>query len=189
MKPTYKTWAAAQRQLGLSPQQVKKHRLTQQAARVVTNGTGDDVLLIPDDWCLRLALSYPTRINALYANAPGGGRTLTTQGRAWKQQALLDIQAQLGRRVWLEYQRTDLATRLFTVTLTLYHHHHRINPKTGRPRLHDIDGPIKITLDALEDAGLYHNDTQVFALHVHKRGIETHVTPHITVVLTLWQEE
>lgn len=164
---------------------VREALLAPQDARIATIGGRHDIPLISDDWCLRLTLSYPPSSNMLYAQA-GNRRVLTAQGKAWKKEQDLSIRAQLTQRVWLEYQRTDLADRLFTLSLWLHHHDHRVNPKTGKLKQHDADNRVKIVQDVMREAGLYRDDTQVFGLHVRKRWCAAHITPWVEMELRLW---
>lgn len=156
----------------------KRPRLTLRERHWVTNGTEDECDIIPEDWCLKLAFSWPPSDNHLYATV-GNRRIMSKAGRAWQVNALRAIDVQLSRRTRLEYQQTNLANRLFDLTVWQWH---------PSPLWFDVDNFRKLVLDTLQKGGLYANDRQVMDLHLRKRWLrDPHALPILEVELRLWK--
>ena len=108
---------------------------------------------------LRLVVPLPPSINSQYATTSGGKRVLSSEARAYKRDvAKLIAAALLDNRISTATERS-LQQALLGVYLTFYF-------KT--PKRRDLDGGLKIALDAIcEPLGI--DDRAVVDLHLVKQ--------------------
>lgn len=101
---------------------------------------------------VKLSLPYPPSVNN-YWIASGHRRFISKRGKEFKQ------------AVWLELMQSkakSFGDDLLEVHIDLY-------PRNKR--LMDIDNCCKSILDALQDAGLYNDDKQVYRLVIERKEI------------------
>lgn len=125
----------------------------------------------PDD-TLRIVLPLPPSVNNQYVTV-GRRRVLSVAARAFKSDAAKSIEAlrASGRLPW-ESERA-LADTSLSVALTYYFE---------TPRKRDLDGGLKITLDALSLA-LGFDDRDIVDLHLAKKIDPLH--PRVEVELEI----
>lgn len=101
-----------------------------------------------------LSLStVPPSVNGMYANKKAGGRQKTEGYRAWRTQAVSELRS---------IQRAPLVPGRVSISLLI-----------GRPNAaSDLDGRIKGTLDALQDANVIENDKLVDHIDVRWAEVE-----------------
>src|SRR6185503_10694718 len=97
-----------------------------------------------------LTLPWPPALNNLYPQC-GKRRVLSRKGKAYK-----DAVAVIARE-----QGSHVTGRL---SISIY-----VNPPDRRKR--DLDGLWKIVLDALGDAGVYGDDSQIDAEHMYRQEV------------------
>jgi crossover junction endodeoxyribonuclease RusA len=107
--------------------------------------------------------SLPPTTNSAYANRRTGGRILTEEARAWKEEA--------GWVVKSSGHRFDLSAK-YQLFISLY---------VNRDR--DIDGSLKLLLDAMSGI-VYEDDAQVVYLEVHKFLKHPGEEPRVEVEIT-----
>jgi crossover junction endodeoxyribonuclease RusA len=99
---------------------------------------------------INVRLPYPPTVNNYYA-VVRGRKILSAKGRQYKVDAAVELLRQSAPR--------NLTGRL-EVLIDLY-------PPDRRKR--DIDGPVKACLDALQDYGLFVDDSQIDDLRIRRR--------------------
>lgn len=102
---------------------------------------------------IKFTIPYPPSVNH-YWGQRGTIKYLTKKAK--------DFRAAIQNVIDVEFNQEPLEGRL-SLNMTLY-------PPDRRKR--DVDNPIKPTLDALEHAGVYLNDSQVYNINVTKYEFE-----------------
>ena len=112
---------------------------------------------------MNFTFSLPPTTNSAYANRQTGGRILTQEARAWKEEA--------GWIVKSSGRSFDLAAK-YKLFIALY---------VNRDR--DIDGSLKLLLDAMSGV-VYDDDAQVVVLVVYKFLKHPGEEPRVEVEIT-----
>jgi len=102
---------------------------------------------------MKISIPYPPALNRLYRVNKFGSLYLSREGKQYKDA--------------VKEMLKDLSPFGDTANLSL-----RIKMFPPDRRKRDIDGILKISLDALESSGLIPNDSQIHHLEVIKRGAE-----------------
>ncbi len=119
---------------------------------------------------LKLLLPLPPSINTQYATV-NGRRVLSEEARKWKREVERQIELLDQRGQLTDGARTDFARSYLSVFLDFYF---------TTPHKRDLDGGLKISLDALCQAlGL--NDNRVVDIHLVKKIDPLH--PRLEIVL------
>lgn len=99
-----------------------------------------------------IELPFPPALNNLYANTDHG-RVLRKPGKAYKHAALAAVEEQGIEHV------------VGRLTVEVWAH-----PPTNRKR--DLDGLFKVMLDALGEAGVFEDDSQIDHLTIHRCDVQ-----------------
>lgn len=99
-----------------------------------------------------IELPFPPALNNLYANTDCG-RVLRKPGKAYKHAVLAAVEEQGVEHV------------VGRLTVEVWAH-----PPTQRKR--DLDGLFKVMLDALGDAGVFSDDSDIDHLTIHRCGVQ-----------------
>lgn len=119
---------------------------------------------------LQISLPLPPSINSQYATIKGR-RVLSEEARKWKSEVKRRVERLEDAGVVTDQQRTGFARTHLSVFLDFYF---------SSPHKRDLDGGLKITLDALCEAlGL--NDNRIVDIHLIKKIDPLH--PRLEVVL------
>lgn len=101
---------------------------------------------------VNVELPWPPALNNLYANTDCG-RVLRKPGKAYKHAVLAAVEEQGIEHV------------VGRLTVEVWAH-----PPTQRKR--DLDGLFKVMLDALGEAGVFEDDSQIDHLSIHRCGVQ-----------------
>ena len=174
----------------LGKHQVRKARVTKQAARLAIHEGSIGQTDLPEVWSLSFALPWPVSTNALYIpvvlrtrsgqivydkqGQPKCRMVLSKAGRAYKKLAVETLHSQRPHfgQSWLPIS--------LPVALTLEFYR---DSRDG----YDVDNLRKVTQDALETAGILVNDRQVYEAHEHKRLSVLTDRACVMVTLRAWE--
>ncbi len=107
---------------------------------------------------LQLSLTLPPSINSQYSTV-NGRRVLSQEARKWKREVERKIELLENEGVLTERTKTSFARCYLSVFLDFYF---------TSPHKRDLDGGLKITLDAICEA-LELNDNRVVDIHLIKK--------------------
>jgi crossover junction endodeoxyribonuclease RusA len=124
----------------------------------------------PEAPTLQLTLSLPPGINSQYATV-NGRRVLSEEARKWKREVSRRLEYLEDQGLVSEELRRDFAKVHLSVFLDFYF---------TTPHKRDLDGGLKITLDAICEA-LNLNDNRVVDIHLIKKIDPLH--PRLEVAL------
>jgi crossover junction endodeoxyribonuclease RusA len=116
---------------------------------------------------LVLTLPFPPTLNHLYATV-NGRRVLSRQGRAYKVQAGWLARQALLQAGHAEYPKA--AQLIVTWYVVMPDHRQR-----------DLDNYLKVVKDALTDAHVWHDDSQVVEHHIYKEAPDPPGAIHLTI--------
>ncbi len=101
-----------------------------------------------------LTLPYPPTANTMFPSGKNGRRYLSDKGRKYRQEVYARTLEQLG--IFKPLQGP------ISVTIGLY-------PPDKRKR--DLDNNFKAVFDALEEANVYMDDSQIETIHAYRRDV------------------
>lgn len=107
---------------------------------------------------INLRVSLPPSINAQYATV-GGRRILSEEARKWKREVDKQIERLEDHDLLTDQMKRELGRSYLSVFLDFYF---------TTPHKRDLDGGLKITLDAI-CAALNLNDNRVVDIHLIKK--------------------
>jgi len=119
---------------------------------------------------LQVSLPLPPSINSQYATVEGR-RVLSETARKWKRQVEQRVELLEEKEILTDQLRQALVRSYLSVFIEFYF---------ASPHRRDLDGGLKITLDAVcESLGV--NDNRVVEIHLVKKIDPLH--PHINVTI------
>jgi crossover junction endodeoxyribonuclease RusA len=119
---------------------------------------------------LQVSLPLPPSINSQYATVEGR-RVLSETARKWKRQVEQRLELLEEKEILTDQLRRALVRSYLSVFIEFYF---------ASPHRRDLDGGLKITLDAVCE-GLGVNDNRVVEIHLVKKIDPLH--PHINVTI------
>lgn len=119
---------------------------------------------VPSDGIIRLRLPYPPSVNHLYANVQGG-RVLSKAGRAFHHA--------VAEQVWLQLRQWTCLTGRLAMAIMAH------GPDA---RTRDLSNLLKVTEDALVEAGVLADDEQIDHLTI-TRGTMDRPLGHLRVTI------